>query len=472
MHVLSVALFDEPAFKNVICHGVVLDAEGRKLSKKLRNYPDPVDIFNNIGSDPMRWYLVSSPILRGLDTRIESDDSGVREVVRQVLNPLWNTYSFFTLYANASNYEASFRTDSSHVLDRYILAKTSELITEVTSSLNAYDLAGACGHVASYLDALTNWYIRRSRERFWNTQADAQLDTDALDTLYTVLLTVMKVAAPLLPMLTEEIYTGLTSVDDSVHQQRWPAAEDLRPDTELVAAMDAVRAAASAALSLREDLGIRVRQPLQRVTVAGDRQESMAAFANLLADEINVKQVDFSTDVSRFGVFKMVPNSRVLGPRIGRQVQEVIKAAKAGEWTENPDGTVSVADVALQDGEFDLTLAPADGVVAAPLPGNDAIVVLDTTMSPELKAEGTARDLVRVVQNHRKEAGLAVTDRIALSVSGDPDLLEAFRDNAGWIEEQVLATESLIGGEPETRDYRTTATIEGGDIAIGFTKVS
>jgi isoleucyl-tRNA synthetase len=128
--------------------------------------------------------------------------------------------------------------------------------------------------------------------------------------------------------------------------------------------------------------------------------------------------------------------------------------------------------VALQDGEFDLTLAPADGVVAAPLPGNDAIVVLDTTMSPELKAEGTARDLVRVVQNHRKEAGLAVTDRIALSVSGDPDLLEAFRDNAGWIEEQVLATESLIGGEPETRDYRTTATIEGGDIAIGFTKVS
>jgi isoleucyl-tRNA synthetase len=470
MHVLSVALFDRPAFKNVICHGVVLDAEGQKLSKKLRNYPDPVDIFNTVGSDPMRWYLVSSPILRGLDTRIEPDDSGVREVVRQVLNPLWNAYSFFTLYANASDYRASFRTDSSHVLDRYILAKTSELVDEVTTSLDAYDLAGSCAHVTSYLDALTNWYIRRSRERFWNTQADAGIDTDALDTLYTVLLTVMKVAAPLLPMITEEIYTGLTSDSESVHQQSWPVASDLRPDAELVAAMDAVRAAASAALSLREDLGIRVRQPLQSVTVAGDRQGSMSTFADLLADEINVKEVFFATDVSRFGVFKMIPNARVLGPRIGKQVQDVIKAAKAGEWTEHADGTITAAEVVLEEGEFDLSLTPAEGVVAAPLKGTDAIVVLDTDLSPELLAEGTARDLVRVIQNHRKDAGLDVTDRIAISISADPDLLAAIEDNIGWIEEQVLATESLIGTDPGERVYQTAASIEGGEIEIGFSK--
>ncbi len=468
MHVLSVALFDRPAFKNVICHGVVLDAEGRKLSKKLRNYPDPVDIFNTVGSDPMRWYLVSSPILRGLDTRIESDDSGVREVVRQVLNPLWNVYSFFTLYANASSYEARVRTDSDHVLDRYVLAKTSELVAEVSAAFNAYDLAGACARVTSYLDALTNWYIRRSRERFWNTKADAELDTDALDTLYTVLLTVMKVVAPLLPMLTEEIFTGLTSEDQSVHQQAWPRAEDLRPDPELVAGMDAVRAAASAALSLREDLGIRVRQPLQSVTVAGVQQTSMAPFADLLADEINVKQVEFSSEVDRFGVFRMVPNARLLGPRIGRNVQAVIQAAKAGEWTENNDGTVTVAGVELAQNEFDLSLAPAEGVVAAPLPGNNAIVALDTTLTSELLAEGTARDLVRIVQNHRKEAGLDVTDRIALSIVGDPQLIAAISENIGWIGEQVLATESLIGSDPGDRDYQTTATIEGGEISIGF----
>ncbi|NNE94494.1 MAG: isoleucine--tRNA ligase [Acidimicrobiales bacterium] len=472
MHVLSVALFDRPAFKNVICHGVVLDSEGQKLSKKLRNYPDPTDIFNNVGADPMRWYLVSSPILRGLDTRIEADDSGVREVVRQVMNPLWNAYSFFTLYANASSYEASHRTSSDHVLDRYILAKTSELITKVTEQLDAYDLAGACAAITTYLDALTNWYIRRSRERFWNTQADATLDTDALDTLYTVLLTVMKVAAPLLPMLTEEIYTGLTDEDRSVHQQPWPNALDLRPDPDLVAGMDAVRAAASAALSLREDLGIRVRQPLRSVTVAGEREASMTAFTDLLADEINVKEVRFSGDVHKFVDFRMVPNARILGPRLGRDVQAVIKAAKAGDWEDNDDGTVTAAGIRLSEEEFERSLVPAEGVVAAALPGNDAIVVLDIDLTDDLRAEGTARDVVRAVQNHRKEAGLEVTDRILLSVDADDATLAAIRSNLSWVEEQVLATESRIGDDPRSRDYHALAAIEGGEVTIGFSRAA
>ncbi len=473
MHVLSVALFDRPAFKNVICHGVVLDAEGQKLSKKLRNYPDPIDIFNTVGSDPMRWYLVSSPILRGLDTRIEADDSGVRDVVRQVINPLWNAYSFFTLYANASSYQAQVKTDSAHVLDRYILAKTSELVAQVTDSLDSYDLAGACAQVTSYLDALTNWYIRRSRERFWNTQADAELDTDALDTLYTVLLTVMKVAAPLLPMVTEEIYTGLTSAEDSVHAQPWPTTNDLSPDPDLVAGMDAIRAAASASLSLREDLGIRVRQPLQKVIVAGDREATMAPFAHQLAEEINVKEVQFSADVESFGDFRMVPNARVLGPRLGKDVQTVIKAAKAGEWADNGDGTVTVAGQQLASEEYDLTLAPAEGVIAAPLPGNDAIVVLDTEMTPALLAEGTARDVVRAVQNHRKEAGLEVTDRISLLVQGSDEVLDAVRSNAVWIGEQVLATELSADGQRavDAFEYNATAPVEGGEIVIGLSRV-
>ncbi len=473
MHVLSVALFDRPAFKNVICHGVVLDAEGQKLSKKLRNYPDPIDIFNTVGSDPMRWYLVSSPILRGLDTRIEADDSGVRDVVRQVINPLWNAYSFFTLYANASSYQAQVKTDSAHVLDRYILAKTSELVAQVTGSLDSYDLAGACAQVTSYLDALTNWYIRRSRERFWNTQADAELDTDALDTLYTVLLTVMKVAAPLLPMVTEEIYTGLTSAEDSVHAQPWPTTNDLSPDPDLVAGMDAIRAAASASLSLREDLGIRVRQPLQKVIVAGDREATMAPFAHQLAEEINVKEVQFSADVESFGDFRMVPNARVLGPRLGKDVQTVIKAAKAGEWADNGDGTVTVAGQQLASEEYDLTLAPAEGVIAAPLPGNDAIVVLDTEMTPALLAEGTARDVVRAVQNHRKEAGLEVTDRISLLVQGSDEVLDAVRSNAVWIGEQVLATELSADGQlaVDAFEYNATAPVEGGEIVIGLSRV-
>jgi isoleucyl-tRNA synthetase len=166
----------------------------------------------------------------------------------------------------------------------------------------------------------------------------------------------------------------------------------------------------------------------------------------------------------------MVPNARVLGPRIGKEVQAVIQAAKAGQWTENEDGTVTVAGVDLAEGEFDLSLSPAEGVVAAPLPGNDAIVALDTNLTSELLAEGTARDLVRVVQNHRKEAGLEVTDRIALTITGEPELIASIGKNIGWIKEQVLATESLLGNDPGDRAYRAAAVIEGGQITIGFDK--
>ncbi|MGB5758030.1 MAG: isoleucine--tRNA ligase, partial [Acidimicrobiales bacterium] len=249
MHVLSVALFDKPAFANVICHGVVLDAEGLKLSKKLRNYPDPLEIFETLGSDALRWYLMSSPILRGLDLRIDRDGSDVRDVVRQVLNPIWSAYRVFTLYANADEYRASWRTDSSNLLDRYILAKTHDLVAAATEQLDTYDLAGASATVQGFLDALTNWYIRRSRERFWNTNENGRagaVDADALDTLYTVLLTLAKVAAPLLPFLAEEVWTGLTGGDsaaDSVHLQDWPDADMLPADPDLVLRMDRLREA-------------------------------------------------------------------------------------------------------------------------------------------------------------------------------------------------------------------------------------
>ncbi|MHB1139423.1 MAG: isoleucine--tRNA ligase, partial [Microthrixaceae bacterium] len=208
LHVLSVALFDRPAFSNVICHGVVLDHEGRKLSKKLRNYPDPVDVFESHGSDALRWHLMSSPILRGGDLRISTDASDFYEVIRLVINPIWNAYSFFTLYANADGHRARFRTDATGLLDRYVLAKTAALVESVTTRMDAYDIAGACAEVQSFLDALNNWYIRRSRERFWapGGESNDQDKADAYDTLYSVLTTLAKVVAPLLPLVSEELY--------------------------------------------------------------------------------------------------------------------------------------------------------------------------------------------------------------------------------------------------------------------------
>jgi isoleucyl-tRNA synthetase len=235
LHVLATALFDKPAFQNVICHGVVLDTDGRKLSKRLRNYPEPDEVFESHGADAMRWFLMASPILRGLDLRIDIDAAGVAEVVRTVLNPIWNAFHFFTLYANADGYTASFRTDSQQLLDRYVLAKTRELVETVEASMDDYDIPGACAAVDGFIDALNNWYIRRSRERFWGTSAevDEQSRRDAMDTLFSVLVTLSQVAAPLLPMLTEEIYRGLTG-EESVHLTDWPDATTLPADPDLV----------------------------------------------------------------------------------------------------------------------------------------------------------------------------------------------------------------------------------------------
>jgi len=479
MHVLSVALFDRPAFANVICHGVVLDGEGRKLSKRLRNYPDPIEVFETIGSDPLRWYLMSSPILRGLDLRIDQDAQGVKDVVRQVINPIWSAYSFFTLYANADNYQAKFDTSSTDLLDRYILAKTRALVEETASRLETYDLAGATQTIQGFLDALTNWYIRRSRERFWNTDSqDAQVDAAALDTLYTVLVTLAKVAAPLLPMITEELWTGLVvpaserpaaedgtaSAASSIHLQEWPDANEFPHDPDLVAAMDRLREVASAALSLRDERGLRVRLPLAEVVVAGAGAEAIEPFASLLADEINVRQVKISSEVSQYGTFRLRPNGRVLGPKLGAEVQKVLREAKEGNWVTNPDGSVTVAGHELTAEEFDLGLDPLEGVAAAALPGNDAVVVLDTNVTDELEAEGQARDLVRLIQQLRKDRGLNVTDRIQLQVGLSDTMAERIDSHLDWIGAQVLATSIALDPEVEG-----TQKIAGEPVGIAFT---
>ncbi len=453
MHVLSTALFDRPAFSNVICHGVLLDHEGRKLSKKLRNYPDPVAVFEDVGSDAMRWYLISSPILRGLDTRIEADDSGIRDVVRRTLNPIWNAYSFFTLYANAEGYRAQFRTDSTNLLDRYILAKTHELVALTTEALDDYELAVACAEIQSYLDALTNWYIRRSRERFWNTDPDVALDTDALDTLYSVLVTLTKVIAPLLPLVADEIWLGLHGDDSSVHLEDWPSTSEIPADDALVTAMDRLRDAASTALRLREDNNLRVRLPLARAVVAGNGADAIAPFADLLADEINVKEVEFADEIEDWGTFRLRPNARVLGPKMGKAVQDVIKAAGQGQWTANDDGTVDVLGHRLEPGEFELALDPIEGSAAAPLSGSDALVALDINVTEALEAEGRARDLIRAIQQNRKDLDLHPTDRIELVLHG------AHADIAGhldWVAREVLASavihqEDDPGGQGEAR---------------------
>ncbi|XVU26914.1 isoleucine--tRNA ligase [Actinoplanes sp. CA-054009] len=430
MHVLATALFDRPAFRNCLSHGILLGEDGRKMSKSLRNYPDVYQVFDSYGSDAMRWMLMSSPVLRGGDMAVT--EVAIRDSVRQVLLPLWNVWYFFSLYANASSYEATFRVDSEHLLDRYILAKTGELVTDVQRQMDEYDISGAAASVRSYLDALTNWYVRRSRDRFWAG------DRDAFDTLATVLETVCRVVAPLAPLTAEEIWRGLTG-GRSVHLTDWPSAAALPADHDLVASMDAIRDVASAALSLRKARALRVRLPLARLTVATGRAPALSGFADLLADEVNVKEVVFTEDVTAYSqkVLTVVP--RALGPRLGKQVQQVIKAVKAGEW-ELVDGAPVAAGVTLQEGEYELKQVASDVENSAPLPAGAGVVVLDTAVTPALAAEGLARDVIRVVQQARRDADLDVSDRIALVVSASADVRAAVEAHRDFVAGETLAT--------------------------------
>ncbi len=284
MHVLAGAIFDRPAFSTCLSHGIVLGTDGQKMSKSLRNYPDVREVFDRDGADAMRWFLMSSPILRGGNLVVT--EQGIRDSVRQVLIPLWNSWSFFSLYANAAadgaGHEATWRTDSQHPMDRYILAKLRDHVAAMTDQLDNYEVAAACDSTRTFLDVLTNWYIRRSRERFWDE------DPDAFDTLYTVLEVVCRLSAPLLPLTTEEVWRGLTG-ERSVHLTDWPDAETLPADEALATSMDVVRDVCSAGSALRKAANLRNRLPLSGLTVV--TEADLSGFESLVADELNLKAV-------------------------------------------------------------------------------------------------------------------------------------------------------------------------------------
>jgi isoleucyl-tRNA synthetase len=440
LHVLATALFDRPAFENVSAHGIVLGDDGQKMSKSLRNYPDVNEVFDRDGSDAMRWFLMASPILRGGNLVVT--EQGIREGVRQAILPLWNTWYFLSLYAGAAGRKGITRTDSPHVLDRYVLAKTAALVDGVTAAMEVYDIAGACEQIRDHAEVLTNWYVRRSRDRFWDG------DVDAVDTLHTVLEVTARVAAPLLPLTMEVVWKGLTG-GRSVHLADWPARDELPHDDALVAAMDRVRQVASSALSLRKARKLRVRLPLARLTVASADATVLEPFADILRDEVNVREVVLTDDVASYGRFEVAVNARACGPRLGGDTQKVIKAVKAGDWTSNADGTVTAGGIQLLEGEFTEKLVSADPASTSALPGNTGLVVLDTEVTPELAAEGTARDVVRAVQQARRDAGLDVSDRIDLVLDGPEPVLDAVRTHEKFVSGEVLATSVSYAAVPE-----------------------
>lgn len=449
LHILSTALFDRPAFRNVISHGIVLGSDGQKMSKSLRNYPDVSEVLDRDGSDAMRWFLMSSPILRGGNLVVT--EQGIRDGVRQVILPLWNVYSFFTLYTNAANggegYDAQLRYDGyTDTLDQYLLANTGELVRNMTAQLDTYDISGACDELRSYLDMLTNWYVRRSRQRFFDE------NVDAFDALYTALEAVCRVAASLLPLVSEEIWRGLTG-GRSVHLADWPDAALFPANAELVEAMDRVQQICSTGSSLRKAANLRVRLPLQELTVVAPGADALEGFAAVVADELNLRSVRMldaaSASPEEFGIEqKLVVNARAAGPRLGKNVQQAIKGSKSGDWSVSEAGVVTAGGLELEPQEYTLEtgVAASDGgsasasSAAAVLP-TGGFVVLNTEVTPELEAEGLARDMVRSIQQARKDAGLNVSDRIRTTISAPMNLVDALKAHENLVVTETLTVE-------------------------------
>ena len=451
-HVLSTALFDRVAYKKVVAHGIVLGSDGQKMSKSKGNYPNVNEVFDRDGSDAMRWFLMSSPILRGGNLIVT--EQGIREGVRQALLPIWNAYTFLQLY---SSEDAQWSVDSDNVLDRYILAKTHDLVEAVGEALDDTRIADACDEVRRFADTLTNWYVRRSRDRFWEGQ---EAHPEAFNTLYTVLEVVTRTVAPLLPYISEVIWRGLTG-GRSVHLTDFPKTDNLPADADLVAAMDATRAVCSAASSVRKANKLRNRLPLPKLTVALPEADLLEPFRSTIRDEVNVKDVELTADVDSAGSFEVVVNAKVAGPKLGKDVQRAIKNVKAGNYERRGDDVVVDGDIVLTPELYTERLVAENPESTARVDADAAVglVVLDTNVTEELEAEGWAADVIRGLQDARKREGLEVSDRIAVVLAVPAEKEEWARRHAEHIAAETLATSFDVVTEP----------VEGHDVVDGVT---
>jgi isoleucyl-tRNA synthetase len=448
----STLLFDTSSYRNCVCLGLILDPEGQKMSKSKGNVVEPWDVIAAHGADAFRWYyLTAQQPWSGYRFSVDT----VGESVRQFLLTLWNTYSFWVLYANAEDLGPSdFRgaPEPSDDLDRWALSKLQATVTSVSEHMDGFDCTAAGREIAEFVEELSNWYVRLSRRRFWDG------DRAAFATLRHCLLETAALLAPFTPFLADEIHLNLAGgegedlgeLPDSVHLRDFPAPDERLADPDLEAAMEAVRLTVELGRAARAQAKAKMRQPLRRaVIVANDAErEAISARAELVKAELNVKELDFVTEEGELVSYAVKPNYRSLGPRFGKRMPQVAAAVEAldpvhvaqvmsegGEVGINIDGD----EHALGAEEFSLSLQPLDGYEVEAEAGH--AVALQLELDDELRREGLAREIVHAVQNARKEAGLEITDRIVLSLGGDEELLAAARAHEAYVSGEVLATE-------------------------------
>ena len=451
--ILASHLFDKPAFKNCIVNGIVLASDGRKMSKSLRNFTDPVEAINKFGADAIRLFLMHSAVVKADEIRYSDD--GVREILKSILIPWWNSYSFFVTYANIDKVTPTGHYfDSklpSNPLDAWLLSITQKLISDVSQALDSYDLSAAIDPIVKFIDELNNWYIRRSRRRFWKSENDTD-KTEAYESLYVALKTLSLVAAPFVPFITEEMYLNLKTSEDkeSVHLCDYPVPNADWINKELEFKMETVQKAVSMGHSLRNQFNLKNRQPLASVALVTRNPEEKRVLAEMeecIREELNVKKVEFHDREDELVEYKAKANFKVLGKELGplmKQAAQVISTLTSEQIQSILEGTKLSIEVSGNEVELD-----SEKVLVERLEKDDLKVLndgtltvgLDSKVTDELKKEGYVRDLIRGIQNQRKENGYNVTDRIKIKLSGDSDLQSAFKIFEDFIANETLANE-------------------------------
>ncbi|HIQ06641.1 MAG TPA: isoleucine--tRNA ligase, partial [Anaerolineae bacterium] len=507
LHAVSTLLFDQPSFKNVICLGLIVDAKGQKMSKSRGNVVNPWDVLDVHGADALRWYLYTAGP-PGQNRRFSVDLVG--EVVRKFMLTLWNSYSFFVTYANLDgwtpNHASSLRDQltasnrqratsneqpatSNELLDRWILGRLHQLIALVTERLDHYDVTGAARPIADFVEDLSNWYLRRSRRRFWRRRGESEAgDRDkqaAYSTLYEVLVTLSHLLAPFTPFVAEAMYQNLVrsvhaDAPESVHLSDWPQADTTLVDEQLLADVALVQSIVSLGHAARQSAGIKVRQPLAEVIVRVQNEAEAKALQRLedqILDELNVKKVhitDRTADLAEISI-NLLPQK--LGPRLGRRFP-LLRRAMAGMDQVNlatrlmagKQVTVEVEGetIELSPEEAEVRFAPKEGFAMA----QDAVhlVAISTSLTPALVREGYARELVRHIQNLRKEAGYDLADRITLYVDGGDTVAETLAEWGGYIAGETLATKLLRQRPPEIVDTKEQFKLDSEPVTIAVYK--
>ena len=458
LHAIGTMVFDSVAYKNVVSNGLVLDKNGQKMSKRLGNAADPFETLDTYGADATRWYMISNA---NPWDNLKFDKDGIEEVKRKFFGTLYNTYSFFTLYTNIDGFsysEDDIQLNERPELDRWILSELHSLIQKVDKFYEEYEPTRAARAISDFTqDYLSNWYVRLSRRRFW--KGDYQQDKiSAYQTLYTCMVTISKLAAPIAPFFMDKLYLDLNAVSqkenfESIHLADFPVFDASYIDKSLERKMEDAQTISSLVLSLRAKEKIKVRQPLQKIMIPvenAEQKSSILAVANLIKHEVNIKEIVLLEDASDILVKQIKPNFKTLGPKFGKEMkliancirnftkEDILKIELEGKMPIELDGkmiNLELSDVEISSKDIEGWLVANEGSIT---------VALDVTISEELRKEGIARELINRIQNARKDSGLEVTDRIKLTVLKSEDLEESIIENKEYIKSETLTDELVF----------------------------